>query len=242
MFETRGWSVNWSICRMVCVSALRLTIDQLVSLSGQQWRVFLSIHFDSLSFSVEIQKNPNLAYFWIFPALTKLWQSVLQGATSSSWHQLCVWRSCEYIYTISWTSSIITFMATTSCTLSLDPRAVPLLSSVDPPSGLKNVFICFPGGSHRGLYLFNKVSPRELQRECALLVLRVRVLNESIIFSFMYYSTTGPLRALIPLPPTPNPHYKTTRRSAQPGILTYLIHDTLTSCFTSYCFSDNCSS
>lgn len=28
----------------------------------------------------------------------------------------------------------------------------------------KNIFICFPGGSHNGLYLFNKVNPYKLQR------------------------------------------------------------------------------
>lgn len=28
----------------------------------------------------------------------------------------------------------------------------------------KNIFICFPGGSHNGRYLFNKVKPCELQR------------------------------------------------------------------------------
>lgn len=28
----------------------------------------------------------------------------------------------------------------------------------------KNIFICFPGASHNGLYLFNKISPYKLQR------------------------------------------------------------------------------
>lgn len=28
----------------------------------------------------------------------------------------------------------------------------------------KNIFICFPGVSHHGLYLFNKVNPYKLQR------------------------------------------------------------------------------
>lgn len=63
------------------------------------------------------------------------------------------------------------------------PAVVQLLLYSGHTIWQKNIFIGFPGGSHNGLYLFNKVNPYELQR------LRWDVGGKSCTADFQWFSS-----------------------------------------------------
>lgn len=209
-------------------------------------RTLESIHFDSGSFSVEIQKSPIQSIFrysqlplncdrvcceelLLHPDISCVFERDVNTLTWAHTHD-----KLDVLYHLHGNNA----------------RAAPYLWTPEPyhysPPRTRHLlwrtssFVFQVGHTVDFTYLTRSVHVSF--RGSVLCWFWGLVLNESIIFSFMFYSTTGPLRALIPQPQTPIIKEQVAQLSpAQPGILTYFIRDTWTSSFTSYCSSDNSS-
>lgn len=94
--------------------------------------------------------------------------SVLSAIHGTHCRHVCVWD----VNSFSWAHVLIyrldvpyqRALAGYMPTLIAWPALTQLLLYSKHAIWQKNVFICFPGGFHNGRYLFNKVSPCELQR------------------------------------------------------------------------------